>query len=341
MFALHSKKFLKSFLAFTLLLCVLIPSLLFAQEKPLSQRPDVAAFIDLMVKNHDFKKPALEKLFNQVQLQDAVVQSIEHPAEAKTWGFYYNLFITDERIKKGTQFWLANQKTLTAVEKQYGVPANIIVAILGVETYYGERQGDYRVIDSLSTLAFNYSPRSPFFKKELEQYLLLTRENNIDPLSLKGSYAGAIGQPQFMPSSYRYYAIDYSNNNKIDLQNNTDDVIASIANYLKRNGWQPGNPITAPAKVSGKAYMKIDTADLKTRLDKKSLKQYGISSSAKIPSDTKVGLLVLNGNDNPEFHLGYDNFYTITRYNTSINYAMAVYLLSEAISEDMNSSQKK
>src|SRR5690606_13607821 len=148
---------------------------------------EVQDLINVMVKNHGFKKADLEKLFSQVEIQPAVLQSIQNPAEAKPWSFYYTFFLTDKRIEEGKAFSKQHHKTLMKVQKEYGVPANIIVAILGVETFYGENQGNYRVIDALSTLAFDYPPRSPFFKNELMQYLLLTRENHIDPLSLKGS----------------------------------------------------------------------------------------------------------------------------------------------------------
>ena len=185
-------------------------------DESLTQRKDVQSFINKMVKDYGFNKKDLTKVFSEVKFQQKIIDSMNRPYEKKSWDVYKKLFLTPERVNQGVIFWQNNQQTLTKAEKEFGVPANIIVAILGVETYYGRIQGNYRVIDALSTLAFDYPKRSKFFKKELKHYLLLCKEQQISPLKLRGSYAGAMGQPQFMPSSYRAYAIDYTGNGKKD-----------------------------------------------------------------------------------------------------------------------------
>jgi len=211
------------------------------------------------------------------------------------------------------------------------VPPHIIVAILGVETLYGKHQGNYRVIDALSSLAFSYPRREKFFKKELAQFLLLTREENIDPLSIKGSYAGAMGQPQFMPSSYRYYAVDGTGNRKRDLLNSDADVIFSIANYFKQHGWQAKQDIVAPAIVKNSKYVAINAAARKAKYPIKTLAKYDIRPLKPQPDARLAGLIILNAKTQPEFWLGFNNFYVITRYNTSKLYAMAVYELAQEI----------
>ena len=220
-------------------------------DSALTQRKAVQNFINTMVSKHGFKKQALMAVFNDAQLQPQIIESMNMPYEKKDWDTYRQLFLTPERLQAGLDFWQANKQSLQEAEKRYKVPASIIVAILGVETLYGKHQGNYRVIDALSTLAFNYPKRSDFFTKELSEYLLLCREQNINPNQYLGSYAGAIGKPQFMPSSYRYYAADFKNNPKKDLINDDEAVIASVANYFHKHGWQLNQGVAQPAKITG------------------------------------------------------------------------------------------
>ncbi|MCX7114658.1 MAG: lytic murein transglycosylase B [Gammaproteobacteria bacterium] len=299
-----------------------------------SQRPDVKAFIQSMVKQHHFNRQALTQLFNQVQVQPKIIEAISRPYEKKTWDAYRPLFLTTERVQGGLLFWKKNQALLKQAEKQYGVPANIIVAILGVETRYGTHQGDYRVIDALSTLAFDYPPRSPFFKKELSEFLLLCREHHASPTTYLGSYAGAMGKPQFMPSSYRYYAADFLGHPHKDLMHDDQAVIASVANYFRQHGWRSNEPIAQPALLRGYGYKKIDTALKSAAYPIDHLKQVGISPLSLASNEpNKAGLIQLETQSGPEYWMAYPNFYVITRYNTSPQYALVVYLLSEQLKQ--------
>jgi len=226
-------------------------------DTALSQRKDVNAFIDQMVKKHHFKKANLKKLFAQVKVRKKVLEYFNKPFESKPWSTYRRLFVDKKRIDNGVKFWDKHAKILARAQKKYGVDPSIIVATLGVETRYGTYTGGFRVIDSLASLGFTQSRRSSFFRKELEQFLLLTREQHLNPLEVTGSYAGAIGVPQFMPSSYRTYAVDYTNNGSANLMDNTDDIISSVANYYKRKGWKKDQPVAVPAKVDEKKFAKL------------------------------------------------------------------------------------
>lgn len=313
---------------------------LWAQNSPgtgFGNRSDVQTFIQMMVKQYGFNAQDLTRLFNEVQEQPSVLSGISVTKEQLPWYRYRDIFLTPARIDEGVQFWQAHQKTLDAVSQKDGVDPAVIVAIIGVETYYGKKQGTYRVIDSLSTLAFDYPARAPFFREELKEYLLLTRENNINPLLLKGSYAGAMGQPQFMPSSYRQYAVSYNNNPKTpqkDLANNPNDVIASVSNYFKQHGWQAQQPIATPAQVKGKAYRLLPDNQLKPSITAQKLITYGIKPSQPLVNKGPFSFLMLTMDNNAsDYWIGYYNFYVISRYNPRLNYAMAVFQLSQAIRE--------
>lgn len=238
-------------------------------------------------------------------------------------------------MQGGIQFWKQNQAILKQAEAKYGVPANIIVAILGVETRYGQRQGDYRVIDALSTLAFDYPPRAPFFKKELGEFLLLSREHHTPPTDYLGSYAGAMGKPQFMPSSYRYYADDFLGNSKKDLMHDDQAVIASVANYFHQHGWKPSAAVAQPAQVRGYALRHINMSLKTANYPLWKLKQEGVSPlSSPFHTAQKAGLIQLDTKTGHEYWVAYPNFYVITRYNTSPQYALVVYLLSEQLKQE-------
>ncbi|MCA0403988.1 MAG: lytic murein transglycosylase B [Proteobacteria bacterium] len=294
-------------------------------------RKEVQSFINQMVKEQHFNRQELVNTMRSVQIQPEILESMNKPYEKKSWNTYKNLFLTTERVQAGLEFWRQNKAILQKAEKRFNVPANIIVAIIGIETLYGKHQGNYRVLDALSTLAFNYPRRAPFFTKELKEYLLLCREHKVNPTAYLGSYAGAMGKPQFMPSSYRYYAADFSGNPKKDLMNDDNAVIASVANYFHKHGWKMNQGIAQPALVNGGA--KNINTDLKQatyqllQLEKAGVKP--LTAAYSVPK--KVGLISLTTDTGSEFWLAYPNFYVITRYNSSPQYAMAVYLLSQQL----------
>ncbi|MFZ4077603.1 MAG: lytic murein transglycosylase B, partial [Legionellaceae bacterium] len=223
-------------------------------DSALVARKDVQAFIQSMVDQHGFKRDQLVSVFREAQYQPKIIESMDRPYEKKTWTVYKSLFLTPERVEAGLEFWRDNKETLARAEKVFGVPAPVIVAIIGVETLYGKHQGTYRVLDALTTLAFNYPKRAEFFTKELKEYLLLCRDHHVSPAQYMGSYAGAMGKPQFMPSSYRFYAVDFSGNQRPNLMSNDEDVIGSVANYFHQHGWKMNEDVVQPAYVRGSRY---------------------------------------------------------------------------------------
>ncbi len=296
------------------------------------------AFIEHMAVTHQFNKSELEKLFESVTIKDDILKKISAPAESLPWYKYRKIFMTEARINGGVKFWQQNEKTLSAVEQQFGVPAEIIVAIIGVETAYGQNTGKYRVIDALTTLAFAYPPRSKFFLSELENFLLLCRDEKLDPLQPTGSYAGAMGMPQFMPGSFRVYAIDYNNlDGHRDIWHDNNDVIASIGNYFAKHGWQKGQLIALPV-AENEAEKGALFDELKPNLRIDELQSLISKISRSEPLNTKVKLLGLKQEHGEELWATLDNFYVITRYNHSPLYAMAVYQLSQALSNKKLSS---
>ncbi len=307
----------------------------YASENYLN-RKDVKSFIDEFSEQHQYPKETLTKLFDKVKTQTEVLEAIQRPAEKKkNWQEYRKIFITPKRIKEGLQFWSENAQTLAAAEREFGVPPEIIVAILGVETFYGRYEGKYPVLDSLVTLGFDYPPRQKFFRSELEQFLLLANEENLDPVELKGSYAGAMGKSQFISSSYRRYAVDFDDNGKRDLWGSNEDVIGSVANYFKRHGWRENKPVTLPVNINGSAYMKLLDKGIKPSIVVSDLAKYDIDVEADSFSQEKVALLELNNDNSNEYWAGFNNFYVITRYNHSHMYAMAVHQLSQKIKQDI------
>ena len=289
------------------------------------------AFIEQMVGKHQFDESELEEMFASVEIKDDILKRIATPFEGMPWHKYRRIFLTEERINAGVKFWQDNARPLAEVEKAYGVPASIIVAIIGVETSYGKNTGKYRVVDALSTLAFAYPPRSKFFLGELEQYLLLCRKQHFNPLEPLGSYAGAMGLPQFMPSSFRSFAVDFDRDGQSDIWHNTGDVIASVANYFARHEWQTGQDIAFPVTATGDQYKKFLNGGLKPDLRLVELESLNLKTSRQFPLDTKVKLLSFEQANGEELWAALDNFYVITRYNHSPLYAMAVYQLSDAI----------
>ena len=277
-------------------------------------------------------------LFGQAKKQTQILEAIARPAEAKPWYQYRPIFITQRRIEKGIQFLQEHRKTLGRAEEVYGVPKEIIGAIIGVETSYGQQQGHYLVLDALTTLSFDYPPREKFFLQELEHFLLLAKEEKIDLLNVKGSYAGAMGYPQFIASSYRQYAVDFDQDGKKDLLGSVDDAIGSVANYFKQHGWETGKPVVTRAHVDGEAYKALVEKGVMPSIKTQTLKDYGIEVKAHIPDQDEVSLIELEGPQKSEIWIGHKNFYVITRYNHSALYAMAVYQLSQEIREPESES---
>ncbi len=305
------------------------------QGEPASELPAVQAFIAQMALKHDFDSDRLQRLFSRVRLQPDVIARITRPAEkSKAWYQYRAIFLDQPRIQGGVNFWRQHAAALSRAEKVYGVPPQIVVAIIGVETRYGAFTGKDGVLDALTTLAFAYPPRADFFRSELEQYLLLTRAEHIDPLGLQGSYAGAMGLPQFMPSSYQDYAVDFDGDGRRDLWHDPVDAIGSVAHYLSAHGWQRGQPVVRAARVTGTAYRSVLEQTLEPQFTVHALRRHGIVPRQPVAGSLKAIVLQLQARSGPQYWLGFNNFYVITRYNHSPLYAMAVVELARAIRND-------
>ncbi|MCW9047778.1 MAG: lytic murein transglycosylase B [Gammaproteobacteria bacterium] len=311
-----------------------------------SQRKDVQKFIAEMHKEHGFDADLMTSWMEGVEQQKTAIEAISRPAEGVlTWAKYRKIFITDSRINKGVKFWKENAQLLSRAEKEFGVPAEFLVAIIGVETYYGKRAGNYRVLDALTTLGFDYplenttsqrrDAREKFFRKELKEFLLMTREEKVDPRTLKGSYAGAMGMPQFIPSSFRHYAVDFDGNGVRDFWNGSADSIGSVANYFKKHGWKENQPVASRASVE-KNSRKLGSKKMKPHTSVAEYKQKGVKPAGHFKASDKATLLLLNGQEGDEYWMTLNNFYVITRYNHSPLYAMAVFQLSQAVSEKYN-----
>jgi len=309
-----------------------------------TQWKDVAEFIDGMVSRHNFDRAELEALFKKTRYVDTTIQLIKPapPGRPKNWRAYRARFVEPVRINAGVAFWDAHADALARAEERFGVPAEIIVGIIGVETVYGRNTGNFRVLDALTTLAFDY-PQTPnrdarmtFFRGEVENTLLLARDSGIDPFSLFGSYAGAIGLPQFMPGSVRKFAVDFDGDDKIDLRNSPVDAIGSVANFLVRHGWKTGEPIAFPATVSTSESTRgwdiFIGQGLEAKFTLDELKTAGVAPGIEPPSDLLFGLVDLqNGGEPTEYWLGAANFFAITQYNRSFFYAMSVIDLGRAV----------
>lgn len=294
--------------------------------------PQVGEFIAEMTRNYGFAGEQLLSLFREVQRKQPILDAISRPAErAKLWKEYRPIFITEARVARGVDFWRQHEAALARAEREYGVPAQVIVAIIGVETFYGRNTGNYRVIDALSTLGFDYPPRAPFFLKELREFLLMTREEQVDPLTLTGSYAGAMGLPQFMPSSFRAYAVDFDGDGHIDIWKNPTDAIGSVASYFKRHGWIAGGPVASRAEITGPEAEQGLSAGLDPVMSVGELRSLGWKARNRLDDGLPVTAFRLEGTDGDEYWMGLPNFHTITRYNRSVMYAMAVYQLSDLL----------
>ncbi|MDO6462442.1 lytic murein transglycosylase B [Granulosicoccaceae sp. 1_MG-2023] len=292
--------------------------------------PDVRDYIDEISTGHAIARARLESYFAAIDRQDSVIEKISRPAEKRLeWKDYRPIFLKEDRITQGVAFMREYAAPLSAAELRWGVPAEIITAIIGVETKYGRITGSHPVFSSVATLAFDYPPRAKFFRSELTEYLLFAEEEGFDPLSLKGSYAGAMGMPQFISSSYRRYAVDFDGDGKRDLFNSVADAIGSVANYFAEHGWTKGEAVTERLRVPADQYKPLLRKGLKPQISRTALAEKGISLSGKSQGDLLI--YTLQGDQGEEAWAGHNNFYVITRYNHSPLYAMAVFELSEKI----------
>jgi membrane-bound lytic murein transglycosylase B len=304
-----------------------------------ARRPDVLAFVEHMHADHGFSAPALRRMFAKVRYQPQVIAAMTRPlVSPPPYDEFAARFLDPARVEAGAEFWREHAQALDRARLSFGVPPEIVVAILGVETYYGRNTGSYRVIDALTTLAFDYPRRADFFRRELEEYLLLAREQGVSPLEPKGSYAGAIGLPQFMPGSIRAYAIDFDDDGRIDLANDADDAIGSVGRYLARHGWQPGQPVMTPARIDvadGESILRRFDGGVAERRPLAAWTREGVAGFV-FPGDlapAPVGIVMLEAAGAPTYWLTFENWYVLMRYNRSRLYASAVWQLSERLRE--------
>lgn len=305
-----------------------------------AEHPGTDEFINKAVSEFGLQETDVRKLLAGAEYKQSIVDAISRPAEGKPWYQYKKIFLTDTRIRQGIEFWTEHADLIAAASEKFGVDEDIIVAIIGVETSYGRNTGSYRTVDALVTLGFYYpqnlsSDRSGFFSSELLQYIQLAREENLPASEITGSYAGAMGMGQFMPSSYREYAVDFDGDGKRDLWRSTSDVVGSVANYLHRHGWQPGKPVTRRARASQGASFDMIKRDLKPTLTVAEWADKGFTSSSELSPTLPAAVLKLVEKDQKSYWLTFKNFWVITRYNRSPRYAMAVYDLSQAIKKGM------
>lgn len=299
-------------------------------------RPEIRDFVTQLVRDDGFHRHYVERLMATAVPQQAILDAMTRPAEkVSPWWEYRAHFLTEERIRDGVEFWTEHRPALERIAAERGVPPEYLVAIIGVESLYGRRTGRYRVLDALATLAFDYPARSDYFRGELEQFLLLTREERIDPRKTLGSYAGAMGAGQFMPSSYRQYALDEDHDGRRDLWHSWDDVIASVANYFRANGWEPDQPVLVETTLDPGANIVVDPRNLELNDTIDGLHAKGVEFQAPLTGSEPALLVLAEEADGPVYRVGFHNFYVITRYNHSARYAMAVHDLATAIAARM------
>jgi membrane-bound lytic murein transglycosylase B len=307
-----------------------------AAQADYSSHPGAAAFVKTMVEEHNFDRDWVLAILKQSEAKQSILDAMSRPAESvMTWERYRKIFIQDSRVTQGVEFWKEHLEELTRAEKQFGVPASMIVGIIGVETRYGRNKGSFRVVDALATLGFDFPRRSSFFLGQLEEYMLMVREQGIEPFSLKGSYAGAMGYGQFIPSSYRAYAVDFDGDGKVDIVNSSVDAVGSVANYFKRHGWRLNEPVVSSAVVKDGVDESFFNAGLKPEKTIAELRAAGITGDRALAPERKATAMKLDGDKGDEYWIGLQNFYVITRYNHSSMYAMAAYQLSELIADEM------
>jgi peptidoglycan lytic transglycosylase B len=304
------------------------------------QRPEIKSFVDEVADRNATNRRQPLKVLRAAEPQPKIVELISKPAEKVTpWWEYRARFLTEERISQGVQFWEQNRAGLERITAEHGVAPEYVVAIIGVETKYGRIMGRYRVLDALATLAFDYPERGAYFRKELEEFVLLTREESLKPTVPLGSYAGAMGGSQFMPSSYRKFALDGNGDGKRDLWANWDDVIASTANYFREYGWKTGEPVLSEVDLDPEPTFTIDPRAIKLNETVESLNRLGVHVKTQMPADTPAMIISAEQQDGPAYRVGFNNFEVITKYNRSVKYAMTVNDLAQAIAERVRKAQ--
>ena len=315
-----------------------------AQEQAGPKHPGTTAFIDRAVSEYNLDAEEVAELLAGAKFQQSIVDAISRPAEGKPWHQYRPIFLNQKRIDEGARFWKENRELIQAASEKFGVDPQIIVSIIGVETLYGKITGSYRVLDALATLGFHYPAklkrdRSAFFSGELLHFIQLTKEENLPPTEVTGSYAGAMGMGQFIPSSYREYAVDFDGDGSRDLWRSTADVVGSVANYLHRHGWKHGDPVSKRAVATAYADSEIASrSNNKPKLKIGEISQRGFQSDASLDPERLATVLKLKEESRDIYWLTFHNFYVITRYNRSPLYAMAVFQLSEEILRAMDIS---
>ncbi len=314
----------------SLFLCMLLPASAGA-ERPAERDRALAAFVEEMVARHGFTRDELDEAFGSARSIPQILELMNRAADPKPWEDYRSIFVTPEKIVGGERFWSENRDALELARQRFGVPEEIVTAVIGIETHYGRNRGRFKVLDALLTLAFEYPRRANEFRLELEHFLLLSREESLPLGSQLGSYAGAMGIAQFLPGSYRRYAVDFDGDGRRDLFDNTRDAIGSIANYLTAHGWQRNGPVAALAEVSESGIEPFRSGTLSTRYLLSDLESYGIKTAGHPAAATSAIPLTLRKRTGSEYWLGFENFYVITRYNQSVYYAMAVHQLSGEI----------
>lgn len=303
-----------------------------ARAVSLEKYPQLIELADRLVQEHDLDRTQLLEWFEQAQIKEKIIKAMNRPAERLSWHRYRGLFVNERSVGNGVKFAKRHRVLLDRAEARFGIPIEVIVAIIGIETRYGKVTGNLRVLDSLATLALEYPRRSKFFSSELEHYMLLVRDNKLDPLVVKGSYAGAMGISQFMPSSYRRYAIDFDGDERSDLLNSVADAIGSVANYLAVHRWRKGEPIALRIPVEQAVQLEpFVTRGLKPNTPLATLIQAGMKPIPGVDLNWNVGVMQFDQENEVEYRLGYHNFFVITRYNRSQNYAMSAFELAEQI----------
>ena len=304
-----------------------------AGSTALDPAAEIEPFVARMAEVHGVPADETRALLRNARVLDSVLEAVQRPAERKPWHEYRKIFITEKRIERGAKFWREHAAPLARAGERFGVPPEIIVAIIGVETFYGVHRGRIRVLDALATLGFRYPRRSAFFLSELEAFVLLSDEERIDPRDIKGSYAGAMGIAQFISSSYRHYAIDFDGDGARDLMQSAEDAIGSIANYLSMHGWRAGAGIAVPAEVEGDAFRAVVEEGIKPHASLASIRARGVSFTTEAGEEEQGALLEFETKEGYEYWVGLANFHVITRYNHSRLYALAVLQLAQRIRE--------
>lgn len=297
--------------------------------------PALRDFTAEMAEKHGFSAGQLRQTFRCAAIRPEIIEAMERPRELLPWHEYRKIFVTEDSVQRGARFWKQYAGDLARARARYGVAPEIIVAVIGVETRYGRSAGAWPVLDALTTLTLEYPSRAGFFRKELEEFLLLTRETGLDPCRVRGSYAGAMGLPQFMPSSYRRLAVDFDNDGRRDLLDSPVDAVGSIAHYLHRHGWEADAPVTDEVALKGTLYFWVEKLGLKPALSVRQLAEYGVFPRRRDDPERHAALISLEGESGPVYRLGYHNFHVITRYNHNKRYAMAVVELGELIRQRM------